>query len=280
MSGFLTGRTSLTTVQTGDIAADAVTAAKLPDDVIDSEHYAAGSIDTAHLADDAVTLAKMVAGTDGVIITYDASGNPVHVGPGSDGEVLTSTGAGSPPAFEAAAGGAYTSITKTTVSATTNIDFTGFDSTTYDNYEVWISNCRPASDYNILGLQTSTDGGSSYDAGTGYENRNAINKAGQSYPQTGHETTGAYISLTAESIGNLADENVQGRIQIHRPADATHTAVTYSISGTQHGGDGYLHSTFGIGERKSAADVDAIRFHWHSGDFVAKGSIQFLGIAQ
>jgi len=92
-------------VQTADIAADAVTAAKLPDDVIDSEHYAAGSIDTAHLADDAVTLAKMVAGTDGVIITYDASGNPAHVGPGSDGEVLTSTGAGSPPAFEAAAGG-------------------------------------------------------------------------------------------------------------------------------------------------------------------------------
>jgi len=63
MSGFLTGRTGLFSVQTGDIAADAVTAAKLPDDVIDSEHYAAGSIDTAHIADDAVTLAKMASTT-------------------------------------------------------------------------------------------------------------------------------------------------------------------------------------------------------------------------
>ena len=70
MSGYLSGRTSLTTVETADIA------------------------------DDAVTLAKLASGTDGNIITYDASGDPVAVGPGTDGQVLTSTGAGSPPAFE------------------------------------------------------------------------------------------------------------------------------------------------------------------------------------
>ena len=44
MSGFLTGRTSLTSVQTADIA------------------------------DDAITLAKLASGTDGQVITYDASG--------------------------------------------------------------------------------------------------------------------------------------------------------------------------------------------------------------
>ena len=74
MSGYLSGRTSLTTVQTADIA------------------------------DNAITLAKMAGGTDGQVITYDASGNPSAVGPGTDGQVLTSTGAGSPPAFEAAGG--------------------------------------------------------------------------------------------------------------------------------------------------------------------------------
>jgi hypothetical protein len=95
MSGFLSGRTSLTTVQTGDIAADAV------------------------------TLAKMVAGTDGVIITYDASGNPVHVGPGSDGEVLTSTGAGSPPAFEAAGSGAWSVKTSGTASGVSALTISG-----------------------------------------------------------------------------------------------------------------------------------------------------------
>ena len=45
MSGYLSGRTSLTTVQTADIA------------------------------DNAITLAKMAGGTDGQVITYDASGS-------------------------------------------------------------------------------------------------------------------------------------------------------------------------------------------------------------
>lgn len=74
MSNFLSGRTSLTTVQTADIA------------------------------DNAITLAKMASGTDGQVLSYDASGNPVALGPGTDGQVLTSTGAGSPPAFEAVGG--------------------------------------------------------------------------------------------------------------------------------------------------------------------------------
>ena len=41
--------------------------AHIADDAIDSEHYAAGSIDTAHIADDQITLAKLAAGTDGNI---------------------------------------------------------------------------------------------------------------------------------------------------------------------------------------------------------------------
>ena len=57
---FLSGRTSLTTVNTGDIA------------------------------DDAVTLPKMAHGTDGNIITYDASGAPAAVATGSAGDVLIS----------------------------------------------------------------------------------------------------------------------------------------------------------------------------------------------
>ena len=107
-------------VKTGDIAADAVTGAKIADDQINSEHYVAASIDHEHLANDcvdgdniaddsigaehiadnAVGLAAMAHGTDGKVFTYDASGAPTTVGPGTDGQVLTSTGAGSAPAFE------------------------------------------------------------------------------------------------------------------------------------------------------------------------------------
>jgi len=98
-------------VDTDEIAADAITGAKIENDAVDTEHIAddaieeehigAGEVKTAAIADNAITLAKMAGGTDGQIITYDASGDPVVVGPGTDGQVLTSTGAGSPPAFEA-----------------------------------------------------------------------------------------------------------------------------------------------------------------------------------
>jgi len=92
-------------VDTAALAADAVTGAQLADDAVNSEHYTDGSIDTAHIADNQITLAKLAGGTDGNIISYDASGDPVAIATGSDGQVLTSTGAGSPPAFEALPGG-------------------------------------------------------------------------------------------------------------------------------------------------------------------------------
>lgn len=48
-------------VETGMIAADAVTGAKIADDAVDSEHLAAGAIDTEHIADSQVTTAKIAA---------------------------------------------------------------------------------------------------------------------------------------------------------------------------------------------------------------------------
>ena len=48
-------------VVTDELAADAVTGAKIADDAIDSEHYTDGSIDTAHIADSQITVAKMAA---------------------------------------------------------------------------------------------------------------------------------------------------------------------------------------------------------------------------
>ena len=46
-------------VDTDQLAADSVTAAKIGNDVINSEHYVAGSIDAEHLASNSVTNAKL-----------------------------------------------------------------------------------------------------------------------------------------------------------------------------------------------------------------------------
>ena len=48
-------------IDTTQLAADAVTGAKIADDAIDSEHYVDGSIDTAHIANDQITHDKIEA---------------------------------------------------------------------------------------------------------------------------------------------------------------------------------------------------------------------------
>ena len=70
MSGYLSGRTSLTTVQTGDIAADAVTAAKIPADAIGASEIAANAVDASEIT--ALTGALDINGQE---LILDADGN-------------------------------------------------------------------------------------------------------------------------------------------------------------------------------------------------------------
>jgi len=89
-------------IKTADLAADAVTGAKIADDAIDSEHYVDGSIDHAHLANDCVDgdniadnsvgLAAMAGLARGKIIYGNASGDPTALAVGSSGQVLKSDG--------------------------------------------------------------------------------------------------------------------------------------------------------------------------------------------
>ena len=78
---------TLNSIATANIDADAVTNAKIADDSIDSEHYVDGSIDTAHIADDQITSAKIAdnaVGADALNVS----------GSGTAGEALLSDGDG------------------------------------------------------------------------------------------------------------------------------------------------------------------------------------------
>ena len=61
MSGYLSGRTSLTTVQTADIAADAVTAAKIPAGAIGASEIAADAVTASEIAANAVDASEITA---------------------------------------------------------------------------------------------------------------------------------------------------------------------------------------------------------------------------
>src|SRR3990167_6384663 len=84
------------------------------------------TIETGEVADDAITLAKMAPGTDGNLITYDANGDPAYVATGNATQVLTSNGAGAAPTFSAPPGSAintYTSSDTWNKPATGNVAF-------------------------------------------------------------------------------------------------------------------------------------------------------------
>ena len=236
-------------------------------------------VPTASIRDDAVTLAKLASGTDGELITWDASGDPAAVAVGTATHVLTSNGAGSAPTFQAAAaGGAYTSIANTAITSTANIDFTGFASGTYDNYELWITDAIPATDNAILELETSTDGGTSFDTGGSdyfWSVQASTIATGTNYGNNNDSE----IQLTGvNGTGSDIDESASVRLSIFTPAATTHTRFVWMATYSDFGGARY--TVQGAATRKSAADVDAIRLHHSSGNFEATGKIQFLGIAQ
>jgi len=58
-------------VDTAALKADAVTGAELADNAVNSEHYTDGSIDTAHIADAQITAAKMFSGFENGITSTD-----------------------------------------------------------------------------------------------------------------------------------------------------------------------------------------------------------------
>ena len=100
MGGFLSGRTSLTTVNTGD------------------------------LADNAVTLAKMAGGTDGNLIGFDSSGDPAAIATGTAGDLLTSGGAGAASAMATPAASGITLGTEQATASGGSVTFSSIPSGT------------------------------------------------------------------------------------------------------------------------------------------------------
>ena len=93
-TGDVTGATELTiatgAVETGMIADDAVTGAKIADNAIVSEHYTDGSIDTAHIGDDQVTADKLANSINTEIAANTAkTSNATHTGEVTGATALT-----------------------------------------------------------------------------------------------------------------------------------------------------------------------------------------------
>ena len=151
-------------------------------------------------------------------------------------------------------------------------DFIQFDANAYDSYEFHFIDVLPATDDVEMRALTSSDTSNhSYDTGSAdYTVALAAT------------TTAAYGQLfKAYGIGSAANEGFNAKVSVLNPHTSNYTKIAadggtaFLAAGAEYNVSSYNHNGF---VRKEAAQVNAIRFYFESGN-IASGEIVMYGIA-
>ncbi len=162
-----------------------------------------------------------------------------------------------------------------TASASATVDFTLTSPANSDfaAYLVELAHVAPASDAVELWLRTSTDGGSTYESSAG-NYRHGSFQFNSSGSAVGGSTSDTEIALVANQ-GNAANEHLSLWLVLHRPSAAQYGTIHWNGFATD--ATGVLIGRIGAGQRIAAADVDAIRFLFSTGN-IASGEFRLYGI--
>lgn len=235
---------------------------------VDLTNGVTGTLPTANIADNAVTNGKLRDSSAVSVIgrSANSSGDPADIAASAVGQTLSY--AGTTIAFR----GGWVLLSTATASSSATVDFTL--PTGYAAFIVIFDHVAPATDAVSFYFRTSTDGGSTYDAGGsdyGWCLWSFTDAAGSGAAAG----TGDNNITLGTSLGNSTNEYASGRLTIYRPSAAQHAYVDWQMS--------YMFSTgvflgvTGSGRRIAAADVDAIRFLMSSGN-VASGEFRLYGL--
>lgn len=173
---------------------------------------------------------------------------------------------------------AITLLDAVSASSSLSLDFTGLGD--YSFIEFVFNDIIPGADDHDFLVRTSTNNGSSYDAGGTDYAWAFVGRSGTSTQETSSSGDNA-ISLCQGTSGlepgNGANSGISGFLRLYNPGGLLYTRVTYQIGFINS--DGNPASYCGSGYRKSAGDVDAIRFIFSSVD-IASGYIYAYGMSK
>lgn len=168
-------------------------------------------------------------------------------------------------------------ITSTTAASSATVSFTGLGN--YSCIMFVFNDLLPASDDVEFWCRTSTDNGSTYDTGATDYNWAHLGRTGAISQSV--SSTGAQIMMCQGAAGldvsSTAGEGVNGFLKLYNPTASIIKHVTWQI--TFVNGNGSQATYTGGGNRTAAADVDAIRFMFQSGN-VASGTIYVYGVSK
>jgi len=164
--------------------------------------------------------------------------------------------------------GKLTLISSATASGSSSVEFTSGIDSTYDEYVIFVVNCRPDNDGTLLQLKSSTDGGSSWgvtttntffmaehnESGSGaslaYQTSLDVAQS-SSYPPYAHLTQG---------IGSDADQCASGEVHIFSPSSTTKVKHFYSKFSTTHNADRMVND-FMAGYWNTTSAINALALH-------------------
>ena len=178
--------------------------------------------------------------------------------------------------------GALTLISTQTASASASIEFTSGIDSTYDSYIFKFINIHPATDAVNFEFQGSIDGGSNYNVIMTTTYFNANHNEGDtitnlSYSPAQDQAQGTGFQNLVLSIGNDADQEASGELQIFNPSSTTF--VKHFISRVnEYTSDNQNADRFIAGYFNTTSAIDAIKFQMSSGN-IDDGIIKLYGVS-
>lgn len=175
--------------------------------------------------------------------------------------------------------GSYVFLGQRVASASATLDFTSLMTADYDTYVFDIIDLRPATDNVALHMRTSTDNGANWDSSAGayYWRTDIVALDGTSTaPTLASSTTSATEMTLAPGVGNAANEGVSGEVVL-RGVNGTTRRKAIHFEGEAEDPSGITRLIRSDGHRNNAANIDAARFYFSSGN-ITSGTINLYGL--
>lgn len=190
--------------------------------------------------------------------------------PAVDGSVLTNL------PYPAASGASLVLISSQVASNSATIDFTGLTNT-YEAYEVWLSNVKPATDQVEFWLRVGTGAGPTYqEDATDYYWQTEAMSGGVSAIQGDTADNEMVLTHTgAAGLGNATGEHFTGVVRFGNPAASD--SHNFFWEGTYRDSANVPRPMWGGGGYEVDEAITAIRFLMSSGN-IASGRFSLYGL--
>ena len=194
---------------------------------------------------------------------------------------ITNSSVSAVTSFANASGGTLTLLSTQTASASATISFTTGLNSTYDEYIFKFINVRPATDNANFEFNMSTDSGSNYNVTKTTTSFRAIHDEADTDTEIVYRTSNDLAQSTSFQhlsafIGNGADENVSGTLQLFNPSSTTYVKHFISNFNCYQSSD-YSVNWVMAGYGNTTSAVNALRFQMSSGN-IADGVFKLYGV--